>query len=85
VVADGTAKLAPGTAIRLDAAERRLLARMPLHAITPSADIRETKVWRRSRGAHPVPRPAAPVILRNSRLTFAASSGVPIAEANTSP
>ena len=29
---------------------------------TPSADIRETKVWRRSRGAHPTPRPAVSVI-----------------------
>ena len=34
VVADSTAKLASDTAIRLDAVERRLLARMPLHAIT---------------------------------------------------
>jgi hypothetical protein len=32
--ADGTAKLASGAAITLDAAERQLLARMPLHAIT---------------------------------------------------
>jgi hypothetical protein len=50
---------------------------------TPSADIRETKVWRKSRRAQPVPSPAASVILRNSRRTFAASSGVPIAEAKT--
>jgi len=34
VMPDGTAKLASEAAIRLDAAERRLLARMPLHAIT---------------------------------------------------
>jgi hypothetical protein len=34
VAADGTAKLASETAITLDSAERRLLARMPLHAIT---------------------------------------------------
>jgi len=38
-------------------------------------------VWRRSRGADPVPRPAASVILRNSRRTLAASKGVPTAEA----
>ena len=34
MVADGNAKLASGTFIRLDAAERRLLASMPLHVIT---------------------------------------------------
>jgi len=34
VVADGTAKLASDSTTRLEAAERRLLARMPLHAIT---------------------------------------------------
>jgi HD domain len=34
VVADGTAKLASNVATRLEAAERRLLAGMPLHAIT---------------------------------------------------
>lgn len=34
MVADSTAKLVSDTAIRLDAVERRLLARMPLHAIT---------------------------------------------------
>ena len=34
MAADGTAKLASGAAIQLDAAERRLLAKMPLHAIT---------------------------------------------------
>jgi hypothetical protein len=34
VVADGTAKLASDAAITLGAAERQLLARMPLHAIT---------------------------------------------------
>ncbi len=35
MVTDGTAKLAlSGAADRLDTAERRLLARMPLHAIT---------------------------------------------------
>ena len=34
MAADGNAKPASGTAIRLDAAERWLLARMPLHAIT---------------------------------------------------
>ena len=33
-MADDTAKLAPDAATRLDAAERRLLAGMPLHAIT---------------------------------------------------
>jgi hypothetical protein len=52
---------------------------------TPSADIKETNVWRKSRGAHPVPSPAASVILRNSRLTFDPSSGVPMVEANTRP
>ena len=31
---DGTAQLVSGAAIRLSPAERRLLARMPLHAIT---------------------------------------------------
>lgn len=35
--------------------------------------------------ARPVPRPAAFVIFRNSRRTLAASGGVPMAEANTSP
>ena len=34
MAADGTAKMAPGTAIRLGAAERRLLATMRLHTIT---------------------------------------------------
>jgi hypothetical protein len=34
VAAHGTAKSASGTAIQLDPAERRLLAKMPLHAIT---------------------------------------------------
>jgi len=34
MAADGNANLSSGTSIRLDAAERRLLARMPLHAIT---------------------------------------------------
>jgi hypothetical protein len=34
VAADGTAKLASDTATELGAAERRLLAQMPLHAIT---------------------------------------------------
>jgi hypothetical protein len=34
VAADGTAKLMSGKAVRLDPAEKRLLARMPLHAIT---------------------------------------------------
>jgi hypothetical protein len=34
VTADGTAKLASDAAVSLDAAERRLLPRMPLHAIT---------------------------------------------------
>jgi hypothetical protein len=34
VVTDGTAKLAPEAATRLDATERRLVASMPLHAIT---------------------------------------------------
>jgi hypothetical protein len=34
VAADGTAKSASGTDIQLDGAERRLLAKMPLHAIT---------------------------------------------------
>src|SRR6516164_9055401 len=34
IVADGTAKLPSDTATRLGAAERRLLATMPLHAIT---------------------------------------------------
>jgi hypothetical protein len=34
VVADGTAKLAFEAAVQLDAAERRLLAKMPLHPIT---------------------------------------------------
>jgi hypothetical protein len=34
VAADGTAKRASNAATRLDAAERRLLAAMPLHAIT---------------------------------------------------
>jgi hypothetical protein len=34
VAADGTAKQASGAVIRLDAAERRLLPQMPLHAIT---------------------------------------------------
>jgi hypothetical protein len=34
IVADGTAKLPSDTATRLDPAERRLLAGMPLHAIT---------------------------------------------------
>ncbi len=32
--ADGTPRLGSGVAIRLDAAERRLLAQMPVHAIT---------------------------------------------------
>jgi hypothetical protein len=34
VVTDGTAKLGPEAATRLDATERRLVASMPLHAIT---------------------------------------------------
>jgi hypothetical protein len=34
VIKDGIAKLASDTAITLDSAERRLLAKMPLHAIT---------------------------------------------------
>jgi hypothetical protein len=34
VTADGSAKLASDAAVSLDAAERRLLSRMPLHAIT---------------------------------------------------
>ena len=34
MAADGTANLASDTATRLGAAERRLLAQMPLHAIT---------------------------------------------------
>ena len=34
VAADGTVKRASGTPTTLDATERRLLARMPLHAIT---------------------------------------------------
>ena len=34
MVTDGTAKLASDAATRLDATERRLVARMPLHAIT---------------------------------------------------
>ena len=34
IVVDGTAKLASDTATRLNPAERRLLAGMPLHAIT---------------------------------------------------
>jgi hypothetical protein len=34
VAAGGTVKVASGTDIGLGAAERRLLARMPLHAIT---------------------------------------------------
>ena len=34
MVADGTAKLAPDAAVRLNAAETRLLTQMPLHAIT---------------------------------------------------
>jgi hypothetical protein len=34
MAADGTAKLVPDETVKLDAAERRLLAKMPLHAIT---------------------------------------------------
>jgi hypothetical protein len=34
VVTDSSAKLASDAAIRLDSAEKRLLAKMPLHAIT---------------------------------------------------
>lgn len=34
MVTDGTAKLASDAATRLDATERRLVASMPLHAIT---------------------------------------------------
>src|SRR5215472_7368020 len=51
----------------------------------PTTDIRDTNAWRKSRGAHPSPRPAASVIFLNSRLTFAASSGVPTVEQNTRP
>jgi hypothetical protein len=49
------------------------------------ADIKDTKVCRRFRGAHPTPSAATSVILRDSRWTLAASSGVQTAEANTSP
>src|ERR1022692_79339 len=51
----------------------------------PSSDISDTNVCRSSRGAQPGPSPAAFVILRNSRRTFAASSSVPTDEQNTSP
>jgi hypothetical protein len=38
---------------------------------TPSADIRETKVWHKSRGAHPALSLAPSAILRNPRTHVA--------------